>query len=343
VTRTVATRGLPSLLALLAGCGSGFAGAPVSPAPVAPAVAPVAPAVTAAPPCLPSGEPWLDASWYADGVAELCVGGESMSCFAFDLATRALSPVEAPTDEARVTRATPPGVERLDASALAAAGHRHTLCAPGGAPCKEVALSEGHVQWRSFSADGSMVVYSVAPSEDALAPGRRRHAFVVFATATGRLLGRHVFKDDSLLCGGARFVGDLLLVSVDVCAGPGGEAWFMDPRSGRRLGDVGGEGPFGAYQPSVWLREADVVVLEQTGTRLSVHDRRSGALLRVVDLVPGGLPTEPYGNGIFPLPGGDALVTLTGASVGTLLVIDGASLTVRERIEAPRCRDNAPP
>ena len=82
MTRTVATRGLPSLFALLAGCGSGFARAPAPLEPVAPVEpAPLDPAVAAAPPCLPSGEPWLDASWYADGVAELCVGGELLqSC-----------------------------------------------------------------------------------------------------------------------------------------------------------------------------------------------------------------------------------------------------------------------
>jgi hypothetical protein len=339
-------RCLTLALGLVAACGSTPAPAPSAPAtpppPPEPATEPVAAPSPGPAPCLPAGEPWLNAAWYAEGVVELCLGGESQSCFGFDLATRALTPVPAPSDQARVDRALLPGVERLDAAALEAAGNRHSVCASDRGPCREVTLGEGRVEWRSFSADGAMVVYSLTPSEPDAQIGRRGHAFVVFEVATGKLLKRHTFKDDSLICGGARFVGDLLFVAVDLCAGPAGVAWFMDPKTGRRLGDVGGPGPFGQYQPAVWLRERDVVVLEQTGLRLSVHDRRTGAYLRTVTLATEGeLATEPYGNGLFPLPDGDALVTLTGESLATVLRVDGTTLAVRERVEAPRCP--APP
>lgn len=327
-----------TLCALLTALGASPA---LAAAPVPEPAARIEAARPAPPACVPAGEAGV---WFDGTAVELCVWAPEATCFGFDPTTRALTTRPAPTDAVRTARYAPAGVEVLDAEALATAGNRHTVCAPAGAPCKEVPLGEGRVRWRSFSEDGRMVVYSVGPSDDDVATARRLHRFLVFATATGKLLKKHTYRNNSMLCGGARFVGDLLLVAVDVCAGPGGEAWFLNPKTGKHLGGVGGRGYFGAYQPSVWLRETDIVLLEQGGKRVAVHDRKTGAFERIVALVPeDALPTEAYGSTLFPRPDGDALVTLSGESSGTVLRLDSAALKVRERIVAPRCQTTAPP
>jgi hypothetical protein len=306
-----------------------------TPEPVAPPE-PVPPPVVEAPVCLDPLAFSFPAIHVEGDTVEYCGGGDTV-CVVYDLGTGALSRREPPTEAVFLARSVRTDVELLDAEAIKSAGRTHELCAPAGSPCKTVKLGEGRAHWRSHSADGKLTVYSMEPDDEAPLD-KSKMRFLVFDRLTGRLIKTHVFQDGSLRCGGARFVGNLLLVAVDVCAGPGGEAWFMDPRTGRKLANVGGEGPFGQYDPAVWVHDKIVAVLEQTGTRFALHDVETGAFLRFVEPFPmDELMPEPYGNGLWMRPDGDALLTLTGEAVGVVLRIDGQTFALKARYDAPRC------
>jgi hypothetical protein len=114
----------------------------------------------------------------------------------------------------------------------------------------------------------------------------------------------------------------------------------MDPKSGKKISDIGGKEQFGEYQPGVWVLDDTIAFLEQTGTRFAIHDRKSGKFQRIVDLSPDDeliQKTDPYGNQLWVLPDGDALITLTGESTGLMLRVDRATLTTEARLQVPRC------
>ncbi len=293
----------------------------------------------AAPVCLPADGYGLP-SWLDGREVEVCVSSNEAVCLGYDLDTGTVTRRTPPSDEALTARLARQGFEILDAELIAQNKNTHTLCAPSGSPCKDIQLGKGRANWRSQNADKSLTVYSMGPT-DADFSHIASHNFLVFETATGKLIKKHTFRDASLRCGGAYFVDNFLVVAVDVCAGPGGNTWFLDPKSGKKIDEIGGENQFGAYHPEVWVLDDKILFLEQTGTRFAIHDRKSGKFQRIVDLSPDDelvQKTDPYGNQLWVLPDGDALITLTGESTGLMLRVDSQSLVVEQRITIPRCK-----
>lgn len=279
----------------------------------------------------------LDWTWLDGTRLELCAGYDPVMCVGLDAATGAWETRSVPDEAEKSARTRRSGAELLDVEAIEAAGGEHEFCAPGGERCHTAKLGKGRPVWRSFSGDGAMVAYTLHVGAvemdfpDAM-------AFLVFDTATGKLLKKHVNRDENFRCGGARFVDRWLLVGLDVCAGPGGIAWLMDARSGRKVADIGGKESFGNYEPQVHVMADAIAVLEQTGTRFAVHDRKTGAFRRIVEVVPyGELETEAYGNTLWALPDGDLLIALNGVSTGTVPRVDGATLGLKQRYQIARC------
>jgi hypothetical protein len=338
--------------------------APAAPYDTAPEPAEVAPAeATAAPtaaPCVAKEEATgLERLTLTGAVVGFCIpdpnGGElALSCFDFDLATDTLTkkaPPAAPKPEA----AGAPNDNTLSSGPhwkLDRTANKLDAC-PLPDACKALDL-DGKVlhedMTASESADGKYLVTILdTKSESApVAPW-----VYVYELATGKRVAKKKVGDDSYTCGTASFVGNTVLVALDVCAGPGGIAWLAKPTSLAKIADLGPK-DYNQFDPQFVALGGDEFAFLEAGARtVMVTYGVPGKVVRRLDLsshfpTPEGYEAPdipPYGGTIDLLDpavagavgNGRILVTLSDGGFGKLLVIDATAERVVKVHELPRC------
>ncbi|MFO0746738.1 MAG: hypothetical protein U1F43_13860 [Myxococcota bacterium] len=263
------------------------------------------------------------------------------SCFAYDLAASTLKkepPPPAPPADG------PEPKHALDGDGWKVDLDAHTVSVCAGGDCKPLAL-DGKVPTEflppSVSEDKTMIVVTLQEGGTA-EEGGTAWAYV-YDVATRKRLAKKKLAEDSYICGGASFVGNTVLVAMDVCAGPGGTAWLADPKKLTKIADLGPE-DFGRYAPQ-WQRvEGDRwAFLEQGGRSVVVQDVVSGKVVSRLDLseqfplVEGARDVPAYGGDFEVLDGGGYLVALPGPGIGRLLVLDAKLAAVAKVHDLPRC------
>jgi hypothetical protein len=84
-------------------------------------------------------------------------------------------------------------------------------------------------------------------------------------------------------CGTGQLLGDAVYISSSVCAKPVARGTLYSSR-GKKLGDVGGK-DFGTYgTTAVQVDDTRWAFLEESGTRIAIHDARTGKLSKALDV-----------------------------------------------------------
>lgn len=170
---------------------------------------------------------------------------------------------------------------------------------------------------------------------------------MTFARASGAKVAEIPIESLESPCPLIWFAGELLYVEAGVCAGPGAVGFFIDPATGKvvqRLG--GGERSASAYgvQP-VPLDDGHIAFREQYGNALFVHDRKTAAVLRTLNLSAtlargeDGLPvTEPEGGAMFALKKTDGPIeSLVVLQKDRVVLVDPTTWTVTRLIALTGC------
>lgn len=316
-------------------------------------------AAPAAAPCVAKEEATaLERLTLTGTVVGFCIpdphGGElALSCFDFDLATDALTkkappaaPKPAPVDAPPETLFSGPHW-KLDRTA-----NKLDIC-PSPDACKALDL-DGKVVHEdataSESADGKYLVTLLAIKQE----GNPGAPWVyVYDLASGKRVAKKQVGDDSYTCGTATFIGNTVLVALNVCAGPGGAAWLAKPTNLAKIADLGPK-DYGQFDPQFVPLEGDqFAFLEQGARSVMVQNVATGKVVRRLDLsnlfpTPEGYEAPdipPYGGTIDPIGpsaagavgNGRILVTLSDAGFGKLVVIDATAEHIVKVHELPRC------
>lgn len=170
---------------------------------------------------------------------------------------------------------------------------------------------------------------------------------MTFARETGAKVAEIPIESLESPCPVIWFAGELLYVEAGVCAGPGAVGFFIDPATGKvvqRLG--GGERSASAYgvQP-VPLDDGHIAFREQYGNALFVHDRKTAAVLKTLNLTAtlargeDGLPVvEPEGGAMFALKKAEGPIeSLVVLQKDRVAVIDPANWAVTRLIVLTGC------
>lgn len=294
-------------------------------------------------------------------------GGElALACFDFDLATGTLTKKPSPAAPAPAAVDAPADTQASGAHwKLDRTANKLDAC-PLPDACKALDL-DGKVlregMTASESADGKYLVTILdTKSESApVAPW-----VYVYEIASGKRVAKKKVGDDSYTCGTASFVGNTVLVALDVCAGPGGIAWLAKPTNLAKIADLGPKDynqfdpqfvPLGGDEFVAGKRSAvfasEFAFLEAGARSVMVQNVVTGKVVRRLDLsshfpTPEGYEAPdipPYGGTIDLIDpavagavgNGRILVTLSDAGFGKLVVIDGAVEHVVKVHELPRC------
>jgi len=261
-------------------------------------------------------------------------GRQLPACFLLELASGTFRP-RAPTAHEVLELAAPP------ATTVEAAGTQVKVCRAGA--CRALTVSgpvELDMGQAAVSADGSLfaaITDQVGTAPDAKESG---HA-AVYDVATGRLLRRLAIGGGSA---SISFVADTLVVTNTPCAGPCSTSWLVDPRTGKRLGAVGGadfntssldpvpvKGDVWAFNEDDVLGEVDRFVFQDLKTGRIVHRLERSAACPDDSL-------DKTGCGVRMVHAGDGVALLgAGRNAGDITLLDARGATIA-RYRAPICK-----
>ncbi len=191
------------------------------------------------------------------------------ACFVLELASGAFRP--RPPTAPEVLRRPEPGaaVATLD-------GARVTVCharACRDVPIPELAAARPTPASATVSDDGRLVAVIIDRGDQ----GATAPYALVHDVATGRRIRRLAVGVEASIA----FLGDVLLVTNTPCAGPCASSWLTDPRTGRRLGTIGGATPIETTATSPARVTGDVWAFNDSITPEVVYqDVRTGRVVR---------------------------------------------------------------
>ncbi|MCA9515434.1 MAG: hypothetical protein KC635_10855 [Myxococcales bacterium] len=328
---------------------------PTPPTPEEASGPPVAAKPTPAPLCAPPGatleQPRLDGDgvFFCTYASDPDAEGNYSRCFRFDLATSALAarPVPKVAEPADAQDA-PPTVDgegwRYDRGAQAV-----FLCSAPGECKKKLDLGSKKLAPLEYgtadtSASGKLVLVNAAERD-----AGENVWVIVFDRATGKRVAKKKVSFDSYICGGARFVGETVLVGLDVCAGPGGAAWLAKPTTLAKLAELGGkDDAFNTYAPLGVPIGDGLWAFRSSGLgSVVVQDVTTGKVVRKVDLSelfplipdydPPARDLPPDGGFFGQLPSGELVAVPDGTGFGHVAVLDAKATRVVRRLEIPVC------
>lgn len=258
--------------------------------------------------------------------------GEGPACYVFDLASETLRAAPVPEGE--------PDYDAFPG--LRAPEDRGTVerCAPEGR-CQRLAVPSGFTAMSgAVSASGELAALTLTMVRG----GVGGHDVQVYALPSGRPVTRFEVKDEVFGCARVDFVGETLLVQLDICAGPAGRAWLADPKTGVKIADVGGP-DFGAWSLHPQHVAGDRWAFrEESGVEVVIQDVRTGAIAHRVDLRDtlartddGALDTDPSSGAMFRARDGALVVVHDAGAQGTIVKVDGATGRVAAVVKMPRC------
>jgi len=299
-----------------------------------PAPAPVA--------CIPADTEYFQDTSFADSAYRFCTQGESgPACWRFDITTDTLTPFAAPPE---ASEAEPPDVSSGPHWRYTKSANKLELCVSDDS-CRVVKLPAKLVMHEytkpSASADGTMVVATLSSGEMSVKP-----TIVTWDVASGKQLARQKVGDDSYTCGGGEFVGNTVLIALNVCAGPGGLAWLAKPKDLKKIADLGPK-DYGQYGPiALPLDGDDYLFLEQGARSVMVQNVTTGKVVSRLDLGPQykkiedsedvGYDVPADGGAIWKLSSGGYAVALEG-SAGKIAVVDASGTKLVSIHPVPRC------
>lgn len=264
------------------------------------------------------------------GAVEVCgLMGEDRRCVVTDLTTNARSVLE---------------VEELDVHRMPSypAGFDDDIIRDEKRPVVKVCLSAeqgckdldaGQILTARFDATRSQVVLTTWDG------GRKAR---VYDTATLELKHTIDIADGEVPdCTFARFVGANLVVSTGPCTG-GGTSWLVEPATGKKVADIGGETP-------VFIKDGLFVAVPQAGENawafrsadgdhVVMQDVVTGAVLGRLDLKEAVGDTTPKHDGAWILNHEAGLVLVESRPVpDSIYVVDPKTMVVRKTLLPQPC------
>lgn len=257
------------------------------------------------------GPPWPDDAESAAGTA----------CMAFD-ATRGTY-----TQEVRATPPATPTLPRVEV-----ADNVVRVCPRlDDADCRAVPIAnvpaEAPIEAGDVSVNprGDRLVVAVGAQEL-----EERYA-QVYDLDTTEQVARFKISEGSYLCQSPQWLGERLFIHANVCAGPGGVSWAVDPADGTHRFTVGANGAeintYGA-QP-VHARGEVWGFLDAFAAEVVLQDVKTGESVAAVSLK-GYFPkyTSPSSENttaLVPFGDGDLAVVLSDEAAGVVVILDGAT------------------
>ena len=148
------------------------------------------------------------------------------------------------------------------------------------------------------------------------------------------------------LCGSPQWLGDVLCLHTDVCAGPAGRSLLIDAESFERIGCVGcdeEEEPFiSTYgDGAIHLSGDDWIFLDAFGSPLYVVNVRSGEARLKIELTEYGTDDgyNENANEVAVLPDRRIAVVLGGVNAGDVVLFDGSNGKLITHHKMPRCAE----
>jgi WD40 repeat protein len=282
---------------------------------------------------------WLgSASAPDDRTVSLCVGvtayGDDRpqlpACFVVELASGAYRP-RAPTPREALGQREPAAIT------TAIEGAKVTLCRAGA--CRELAIPELPTGDDAspqvvVSDDGALVAAISDPGEPGT--GRRAKHAVIYDAATGRRLRRLELDADEIELA---FLGGALLVTRTPCAGPCSTSRLVEPRTGRRLGTIGGAQPLNTSELSAAQVTGDVWAFNDWDTPTVVYqDVKTGRVVRRFERPPTCPADSSDDCQVHMIHAGGGLAILGAASgAGSVTLVDARGKVVAQH-RAPACK-----
>jgi hypothetical protein len=160
---------------------------------------------------------------------------------------------------------------------------------------------------------------------------------------TGKLLRSRAMtferpaKTSDYVCGDLRWLGDTLLISTNVCAGPGGQSWLARGRNLAPIGLLGSRrmNTYGARP--VHVRGNQWAFLSAFSRELVVQDIVRGKVLRRINLKGVVEEGDEDGDFLVALPGDRLAIVLGGRQLGDIVLFGKGGGAPESRHTAPRC------
>ncbi len=296
---------------LVAACGG-----PASP-PKAAQVAPpvVAPSPPPLPPCIaaPEADGHVTRASATDSGVQFCVGTDAPRCYAYDLATSALSLLEQPPAEpssgARV-RTTNPELAVCTGESECVSLTPKVLA--GVAPLHATTNETG---------THAVVLHGNAPAGKGVVE--------IWDVAKTKKVASFKYARGEFRCGEVAMAGETIYVSAKTCDAPGARAALYTLR-GKKLGNVGGRADFGTFGNAfVQIEGPTWAFLEESGTRVAIQDVTRGKVMKTIDTSALWTPDGQKSKTAFGTPGESSLVRLGN---GKVAVIAGSPATGKNAI-----------
>jgi hypothetical protein len=261
-----------ALAALIPACGGKQKPAPE---PVAPAPRPK-PAPPPPPVCVKAGAEMslIGMATAGEGGASFCVsdGADANQCFHVDLAAREYSKLAQPPKAQPLTLAEAEArVETTATEIKVSLGETQKIVKP-----RVPKGAENPIDAR-VNAAGTLALVFLGDAEAG------KGIAEVWDVTKARKLSVIRYAKGDYKCGTGQVLGDLVYISSSVCAGPAAKGALYSAR-GKKLADVGGK-DFGTYGTmAVQASETAWAFLEESGTRIALHDGKTGKLTKTLDV-----------------------------------------------------------
>ena len=266
--------------------------------------------------------------WHDAGKVHFCLGspfddneaGSAPLCYSFD-------PAADRYDES--TPAPKSGVTSI----IKITGNTIEVCASPGAPCKNV-LVEGSGETIepddvSLEQSGTRLAVIVGADES---EERWLH---VYEVDSGKRSARFRASEGDYLCNSPQWLGTALAIHGNVCAGPGGLTWIVDPKSGDKKTTIGDKEKVNTYGVNPVRAKGEVwAFLDAFAADLVLQDVQTGEVSGVLAL--SGFfpkhqgPSSENTSAAIALPNGQVAVVLSDEAAGIVIIVDEKAKLVAE-------------
>jgi hypothetical protein len=221
-----------------------------------------------------------------EGGASFCVsdGADANQCFHVDLASKEYSKLAQPPKAQPLTLAeTEARVETTATDITVSRGEDKKVLKP-----KVPKGAENPLDAR-VNAAGTLALVFLGDAEAG------KGVAEVWDVTKARKLSVIRYAKGDYKCGTGQVLGDLVYISSSVCAGPAAKGALYSSR-GKKLADVGGK-DFGTYGTlGVQASDTTWAFLEESGTRIALHDGKSGKLIKSLDVAKAWQPEGGAGE-----------------------------------------------